>query len=756
MSLENRNDVDLKKYMHLLAKKWLYFIASIFLMIPLYFFVVSLIKPTHLISSTILVKDKNNSVSSNENFDDNLNLFRSKRNLENEISIVKSHETILASVKRTHQNVQYYTKSLLSKKELYNESPFVVVVDSNHIQATNTPFKINFKNDTEFTISSATELCYSKLLTNDSLSEEASFKYNIEGKIGKQIITPYFSFHIEKLPTDNKKDEGNFSFVFQSDNDLATYYQEKIKVEQLGTESSIIKVLIESDIPKKDLQFINYLCETYLQDGIEEKNEIAKRTIKYINVQLESISDSILNLNKNILTYRSGNEIVDVDLQTKYNYEKLSQLEKERAALLAKNKYCKYLKEYINTNAKKGVHANVMAPSTIGVNDPMLDRVLDDMAKLNLEKSSILFSANPSNPNLQMIDLKLDNTLKTLKENVKSILETSQIELDENMANMRPIVRKLSNMPVAEQHLMNISRDYEHFDLLYDYLMKKRAEATIALASTSPHHSLLDKPKISKKPMKPNKKVLLLVFAFLSFMLPGAFIILKETLNPIVHNKEDILANSSIPFLGKIYKSRANKNNQSFNESLNRIVSKLNANTIGNSCTIIGIGSVAEREGKTFIAEKLAMGYAEESQMVLLLELNFRNPELLNFFGIKNQTTINNYFVNECSLANTIIKNGYAGVDVIQAAKSNNPHSLLKNNQLDELFKELRHRYQIIIIDTPAIKSYSDYDFLHKHIDINIFIVSQNITRIKDLIFLNEFVSNEEKKSFFVMNRCIN
>ena len=73
---------------------------------------------------------------------------------------------------------------------------------------------------------------------------------------------------------------------------------------------------------------------------------------------------------------------------------------------------------------------------------------------------------------------------------------------------------------------------------------------------------------------------------------------------------------------------------------------------------------------------------------------------------------------------------------------------MIASSKCDELFEELKKRYDYIIVDTPPLGLVTDTFLLMRHSDVNLFIVRQGITNknifgsvIKDLEGRNTKVS---------------
>jgi uncharacterized protein involved in exopolysaccharide biosynthesis/Mrp family chromosome partitioning ATPase len=742
---------------------WPFYVGSLFFFFAVAIFLYSFLTPAFKIKGRILIKDKNNTISSNETFDESLDLFRTKRNLENEMGILRSFTFINKVISQLPFHVSYFERRWLKKKEMYLDCPFEVKLDTPHTQLTGNKFWIKYSTKNTFSLSVSVSKCYPKKIDEENgkfLLEDYSFEG--EFKNGEPIVTPYFSFYLQKRPLawDSLEIGKSYCFVLHTNSELADTYFEKLKLEQENVESSIITLTLKGEVIQKECDFLNQLCSTYVNSGLEEKNVLAERTIQYINGQLSSISDSLENSNKNLMEFTSKNQVTNIDAQTKHNYDKLYHLEKERAALLVKNKYYHYLFDYINSASMDS--EKLVTPSTIGIEDPLLTNLLSNLASLNQERASLLFSAQGDNPNLQMIDRKIENTKKALRENVKSILESSKLALQDNEANIAPIMSTLNSLPTSEREMLNLKREYDHFEQIYNYLMEKRSEAEIAKASNTPHHSILDAAKpISKEPVMPNKKLFGAVALMLSFLFPTLCIAIFYLVKSPVQFPEDLAKISSSKVIETLFEEKAKtpaKIAQIIHlptfESFKRIKSFLEKKKDVQAKTqAIGISSSGKNEGKTFVATRLGLAFSQAHISTVLVDFNFIRPNLGTVFGLHPQKSLNDFFSENVTVGSVTYPTSVPNLAIIPCSHHASPSDLITKEKMDALFQELRSRYTTIIVDSAPCLLFSDYDELIKYLDVHLFVVRKQESSTFMFSSLDSYISTyAQENSYLVFN----
>jgi hypothetical protein len=137
------------------------------------------------------------------------------------------------------------------------------------------------------------------------------------------------------------------------------------------------------------------LMEVFIRSDLEEKNLTAINTIKFIDDLLMEITDSLASAESNLMQFRQSNKIIDISKEGSAVLEKLESFQQERNRLNIKFKYYNYLLDYIES---KSDFKDIIAPSVVGINDPVLMSLLTQLSDLYSKKAELLFAAKENNP----------------------------------------------------------------------------------------------------------------------------------------------------------------------------------------------------------------------------------------------------------------------------------------------------------------------------------------------------------------------
>jgi succinoglycan biosynthesis transport protein ExoP len=123
---------------------------------------------------------------------------------------------------------------------------------------------------------------------------------------------------------------------------------------------------------------------------------------------------------------------------------------------------------------------------------------------------------------------------------------------------------------------------------------------------------------------------------------------------------------------------------------------------------VIQVTSSVADEGKTTLACSLATSLAQNGARVLLFELDLRRPSIMRRFWTSSDDA-----AGRTPLFSELRHDERTGVDLILVANPpSNPQVVLTSEDLADVMRRLRRRYDHIIIDSAPLLGLSDSKFL--------------------------------------------
>ena len=144
-------------------------------------------------------------------------------------------------------------------------------------------------------------------------------------------------------------------------------------------------------------------------------------------------------------------------------------------------------------------------------------------------------------------------------------------------------------------------------------------------------------------------------------------------------------------------------------------------------------------EGKSFVTMNLARIISQTGKRVLLIDADLRKSVLAGRHKIKNLHGgiwgLADYLSNQCSYWDTIYDTNVPNLSMVLAGHEVvNSFSLLETPQFGHMLKDIRDKFDIILIDTPPIGAIVDAALISRHSDGTVFVVKENVISRRELL----------------------
>ncbi len=733
---QNIENIDLQKFLFKILTNWYWFALTVFIAISIAYFINRYSDPVYKLSSYVLIQDKENTLSGGiENILEEQGIIRRTRKkvVENEIAVLKSYRIIKQAIEQLPEfNISYYSVGRIRTIERYKTCPFYVIADTSDKNLYETPVYIKLLNNKEYIL----QIDKDKIL-------------NKKMKFGEWYQSKNFHFCLMLNNNQNidsiHPGQRQYFFVFNNRINLIKQYRNKINIVTTDKKSTVVEISTTGLVPQKEVDFINKLLDVYIQNGLNEKNQIAQNTINFIDEQLAEITDSLSQNENNLKTFRQNYNLIDISKEGSALYERLTEAQKQKSELLIKKSYLEYLKKYLNQNTDL---SQIVIPSSLGINDPALMELIRQLIALYQEKNTFLITATEKNPAYEAVLNKIAQTRKLLLENNEMLLRSTEINLAEIDKNIQLIEQGFKQLPATEKEYINIQRRYKLNDQIYTYLLTKRAEAGIAKASNIPDNKILDYASIDMHTqISPKYSLNYMIAIVLGLLIPLIILILIDFFNTTINDLSEVEAKSKVPIIGIVGHNHKN---------IDFIVHQSPKSTIAESFRtirtniqylhpdqemkshIIAITSTISEEGKTFCAINIASSYALLGKKTLLMGLDLRRPRIHETLGVSNNFGISTYLLGNTNLEDIIIKTAQDHLYFIPTGPvPPNPAELLESQKMKQLINILKEQFEIIIIDTPPVALVTDALLISRFSDTNIFVIRQNYSKKNVINFLN-------------------
>lgn len=527
-------------------------------------------------------------------------------------------------------------------------------------------------------------------------------------------------------------------------------YCKKIGISLYKKESNIITLSTTSTNPDRDKALLFQLIEQYNLNAIMDKNMIATNTAAFIEERLNIITEELSDAEEAVSTYKEKNNIADLQTQASLFLQANSVEQREMAEIETQLSLIEYVDEFLKDTSKK----ENLIPSNIGVTDASLAGSLNEYNSLQLQRMRIQRTATEDNPVLEQMSAQLASMRQNIIATIGSVRESLQIrkrslEIQESRYNSQ-----IRNAPEQQREYLRVVRQQQMKESLYLYLFQKREENALMLAATAMPAKIIDMPEKDVLSQTPKMRKTLFLCFILGLLFPAGLIYVRKLFNNKIDDEKEFERNVKAPLLGHLVKNSRNvhiaihEGEATVSAELFRLIRTnlkfvIPANT---KSPVVLVTSCINGDGKSYVSSNTALSLAMLGKKVVLVGMDIRKPMLATYFNLNTKGHLTDYLAEpEVELDDIIVPSGeHKNLDLIPCGViPPNPAELLQTERVDQLFEELRKRYDYIIVDTAPVALVSDTYQLDRVADVTLFVVRYKYTPSEMVDYINDVIEQK-------------
>lgn len=315
-----------------------------------------------------------------------------------------------------------------------------------------------------------------------------------------------------------------------------------------------------------------------------------------------------------------------------------------------------------------------------------------------------------------------------------------------------------------DKNNVDLLRQQKVKQTLYLFVLQKREENELSMATAIPNSKSIDNAYVSIDPVSPKVLLVLLLAFVLSIGIPVLILYIMDALNDKIVDKTELHKLLRVPYLGSIAKNKdANKivmaddKNSPVAEMFRSIRTHLQFTLGSTKSPVILVTSTIAGEGKTFTAVNMAMSFAMMKKKVVLVDLDLRNPMVDEYLHLTKDKGVSLFLSDSTNdLSDIIVPSDiHSCLSIIPAGSVlSTPDEFLMSSRLDDLIVKLKEEFDYIILDSAPVGVVADTYLLNRLVDNCIYVVRQDFTPREACGLINEiYAANKFNKMSVVLNR---
>ena len=574
--------------------------------------------------------------------------------------------------------------------------------------------------------------------------------------------------------------------------DAAERVRQNIEVSPIRA-TRAVKVSYTSPFPVLAAEIVNTLTDGFIDFSIEKRYETTQQASDFL-------SESIVNLNADL-------NAKERELQRYGKEKKLFFLSDTEST--AVSKFADLSQAYTQTQIARITAEAVfleLRDSSVDsvsrfVNDPAIHQLKTEYSKMlnDYEEKSEIF--RPTYPEMVQLKAKLDSMKKELNKAVDSAESEYRSALKKELSLKELLDQQRSNVSMMNSNAIlynSLKIEAENKRKLLNSLVERQNEALVSArlgGFKTSNISTIDKAKVPKSPVSPNKKLNFILALLISVFGGGSLCFLLEYLDNTVKGPEEVEQLAGLPSIGVIpylspngtkgkrkygnyseygysysygagnpEEKEAHKEIKSIDlvnhfyprfylsEDYRTVRTSILLSHAGSPPKTITFSSALPKEGKTANVANMGVAFSQLGKRTLIIDADLRKPRLHRVFKVRNIVGLSSILTGKVPIRDVVQLTKVENVWLIPSGPiPPNPAELLNSDRMRQLLEEAQKLYDIVLLDTPPVLVASDPVILSSLTDGVVFIVKAGKTTQKPFLSAVEILKRANAKIIGVL-----
>ena len=557
-------------------------------------------------------------------------------------------------------------------------------------------------------------------------------------------------------------------------------------------DADVIKITTKSSHPEEAALVTNLYVESYYERNLSKSRYKFSTARSFLNEQLDMRKKQLTSAEQALQNYMEGSGIVYLDEAAKQLIEQISSAEASRDALVVDIQAAEQnLNAYQKELAQKEPEVARLIQSA---DDSYIRLIQEQLAKLEVSRDLTLSqkqqTADKSQVDAKLQET--ENQIRSLRSNLdkrtadflRSGFPSDGVGKDEmspasflsqmkqkyfeaklllgglkaKRAALDSVIRKydknFESIPQKSIQFAQLQRARLSEEKTYLMIEEKFNEASIAEKSQVGYLDIVDRAVASSKPISPRVMLNLLVGLLLGLGLGVGVVLFREYIDSRIQKPEDLkkiglpplgvimLMNEEITKLGgktkidvggkmiDVHLITHTNPFSSIAEAYRQLRTNVQYSRIDSPLRTLLVTRANPCEGKSTTVSNLAIAFAQAGKKVLIVDTDFRKPNLHTEFDLNRSPGITDVLFNTSELKNAIQKTVIKNLELLCCGTiPSNPSELLGSAAMKVFTDKLKEQYDMVLFDSPPVLAVTDSSILSTLVDGVIVVASAGQTR---------------------------
>ena len=510
--------------------------------------------------------------------------------------------------------------------------------------------------------------------------------------------------------------------------------------------SRLVYISAEHSSPEKAMKIANTLVKTFVDNNMEFKLRKLGDVYDYLKAEAVALQNGVTEAERAIQSYKEFIGNISIEKDQDIVFQSLAKAQLDLASAQSEATVAQSVAQEIEKLIMEGVSLESVPQIS---RDARIASLQSTLATLDAELESLLVRYKDKWPAVMQMRERIASLQDTIDEKAKEIYRSYQYEAEQAQAKVDELqklvqVRQEENLNLNEKRIGydDLVRQAQGKRDLYNKILSSIEEANIVSNGNANNMRVVDQAILPLKAVKP-RIILGLLMGIIGGCAAGvglAFFV--NYLDDSIKTQDDVETYLKMAFLGYIPNIKTNSlverdlqshiyPQSSAAEAFRTLRATISLMPNGDSFQVLAMTSTIPSEGKSLVASNLAIVFAQTGLKTVLVDADLRRPSVHKAFQLHSPRGLSNFLQGEDVPHAELAKScDVPNLDIVCCGGlPNNPSELIGSKKMVDFLKDLRGKYDRVVLDCPPVSAVSDPLVLAAKSDGVIFVTKFNKIR---------------------------
>jgi succinoglycan biosynthesis transport protein ExoP len=522
--------------------------------------------------------------------------------------------------------------------------------------------------------------------------------------------------------------------------------QKRMKVTRQGT-TFLVDIAVSSESPQKAATIANAIADAYFEEQVRAKYDATRIAATWLGGQIDDLKSRVVASEKAVEDFRSANNLM-VSQGVTLNDQQITDLNNKLIAARVQTAEARAKYQQVQDIGKsRGDPGGINA----AISSDMITKLRTQYADIAKNEADLSSKYGARHPLVANIQAQRRDTQRLINEEIRRILDSTKHDYEVASSRETSLQQNLDQLQgvstssgQAQVRLRELQREAEANRTLYESYLARSKEATAQESLEMPDSRIVTKASIPIRPSSPKTMLILGLAVMLGLGAGSVLAFLADYLDSRVKTLEQAEAISGMPVLAAVpvigarelaglarrgrreldrYDPKTTKllpaplqppltryaidePGTFFAEAIRSVRLALQRTMRARPVKVVLVTSALDSEGKTTLATNLAQSLATLGIRTLLIDGDLRNPQTTRALCPRADAGLLEVAIGQVPPERAILVDRSTGLSVLPSTAIKQVEfitELMFSDRIVDVLDQLRHHYELIVIDSPPL-----------------------------------------------------